>query len=154
MSRRGPKGGRKFSKEDRINYIMEVMRKPNSFRSGCMYPQLMAEFDVGIDCIKQDCAEASRNVRREINDPDLVALDVGKAFQDTLEEAMKIVRGESEGDIVKAMNVVNGLGKSWAQITGADVPQRIELVKSKATPEKALEIMKAKAGHVTPKGEE
>lgn len=154
-SRRAAHPGKPCSKEERIERIMDYMRKPGTFKAGEMYPRLMKEFDVCADVIKRDCAEASRNVRREINDPDAVAVDVGKAFQETLDAAMKVIR-EQPGtpDAIKAMGVVERMCKSWSQIVGADVPMRVEVKQvGEMTPQQANEMARKAFGKVTPKDE-
>ena len=138
-------------KAARIDYIVEMMREPGRFNAGREYAQLLKRFDIGLEAIKRDCAEASRIVRREINDPDYVAVDVGKAMSEALAQAVAILASNPEDEIkLKAIAQIKNISHSWAAIVGADAPMRIEQLNVECTPARALQLMKEAAGDVTP----
>lgn len=142
------------SKDARLDYIVNKMREPGRFNTGKEYPALIAKFKVGIETIKRDCAEASRRVRREINDPDYVAVDVGKAMGQGLDAAREILANNPEDEVkLKAIAQIKNIAHSWAAIVGADAPVRIEQVTTEMTPQEANARARERFGKVTPKTE-
>lgn len=153
--RKSNKPTSRATKEERIEYIMDKMRRME-FRRGKEYPELMERFGVCRQSIVHDCAEASRNVRREINNPDQVAVDIGQAFLKQLEAAVEDaerMRGTREG--LTARDQIIRLGKVWSDISGASSPIQHEVTsRLEVTPARANELVREKLSRSGPKGEE
>lgn len=143
VKKRSVRRGMDLTKEERIDYIVELMRTL-VFRRGRTTRMLAQEWKLSLGTVRDDAAEASRIVRREMMEPDTVAVDVGLALQEVMEGAL------DDGD----RRHVIAAAKVWADISGASAPQRIEHKVEDSSPQKASEFMRREFGTVGPESDE
>lgn len=141
--------------ERKIDHICSIMRVLK-WRRGKTNRELAKEWDLTHDYVTDLASEASKRVRAEIMDPDLVSADVGTALQLVLHAAIgKIVNDapdtSARRDAIEAC-------KTWAMLAGVNAPQKIDLnhgsSDGKPTPESARQVMRELFGVVTPKGDD
>jgi len=122
--------------ELRLDHIAKMMRALQ-WETGESGPALAKEWNLSVDRLKHLAAEASRRVRAEITDVDYVTATVCSALQTVLRHAIaesdnpRMVAGPDgsmvEGDPNKSRKTVIEAAKTWADITGARAPNKIQL---------------------------
>ncbi len=145
------KRGKNLTKEERVEYIMSLM-EAGQWRRGRTYKLLAQEWGLSKSTVGDCSAEASRRVRKNIMDPDGIAVDVGVVLSEALFDAVedaKTYRGEREG--LKARDQVLAAAKILSDVSGASAPLKHEVQTTEATPERARQLMEKAFGKVTPK---
>lgn len=118
--------------EERIEHIAEMMRNLE-WRRGKSLKALACEWGISPSTVGNYSAEASRRVRKEVQDPEEVGRTVCTALDKTIRLA---VRDDDRRSIVQAAKV-------WSDIAGAGAAQRLDITHgaNEATPAAAREIM-------------
>jgi hypothetical protein len=101
--------------EARIQHI-EAMMRNFTWRRGLTGRGLAVEWDLCEQRVGELAAEASKRIRQAIMNPEEVNAAVGAALEKALADAM------TDGNL----KVVAQLAKTWADISGASAPKKIE----------------------------
>lgn len=139
----------RMTREDRVAYIAGLMRLL-AWETGRTGPALAKEWGVHEVTVRQDAAEASRIVRRELEDPDEVCVDVGVALSEVLRRSFLAF---SQGDM-NAGKLVIEAARTWARIAGIEGPQRVSIEEStrnrmeKMTPSERVAEFRSMAGRL------
>ena len=144
--------GTTLTTDQKVDYICGLMYS-GVWRRGRTGTLLSKEWGIGFSAVRKLAAEASRRVRKDISNPDDAAVDVMLALTEALEDAQddaKELRHTKEG--LKARDQIIAAAKAYSDIMGS-TPHIVDADNKKATPEAARELMKKKAGDVTPKGD-
>lgn len=113
---RGRKTGQTDTVTEQRLAIISTMMRALTFRRGKTAKELAQKWDLSLARVHELTAEASKRVRAEVLDPDHVGATVGNALETVIERALK---AGDRRTVVEAARV-------WAQISGANAPQRHE----------------------------
>ena len=135
-----------------MTHIVGLMRE-FKFRRGKTKFELMEKWNLCRQALDLDCAEAQRVIRRELEDPDYVAVNVGEALMKGLFDAIEdadAMRGTKEG--LTARTQVERFARTFSDIMGNTAPLQLAIQEA-ITPERAREIVAERFGKVTPKAD-
>lgn len=112
------------SAQERVEYVVSLMREC-AWSRGRTGPELAAAWGLAKTTVEGYASEASRRVRAELVDPDLVQVTVADALREVIEGARADVVARE--DVRAARTAIIQAGKTWADIVGASAPSRVRV---------------------------